>query len=617
MASSDNKLAQQEIFLRELADEYGLAGDTLIAFLERFNRYKKEIINSELAKKINSWNKLGESGDKEQKLEEELQNIYSALKADCPQLPSERKRGRPKKDEEPWLIVYNWLWKEKWPKWQQIQNLETQNTVISNEQTQKEAVCNFLKQIINEFQYIKLFHTQQNIILKNQYIPIQVTLERKYTHTIETTWSYAESTAELNRAYSLKSSEDEQRTQVDCKEAKKQHKRLIVLADPGMGKTTLLKLEAYSAAQEALQNLENNSKNLENIFIPIFLRLSEIAEATKDVTAKVSDAIFKLLESKYERHFLEIRTFLESQLKAGKCLLLLDALDEAPKDCRNSLADKLNTFLNNYDCKIICTSRIVGYSGTFLNSGKDVEIVPFNQPQIKKYIQTWFNNAAEYLDDHSVSAASLIRELENKPQIRGLVQNPLLLSLICSLYQEKGLTLPARRCEIYEKAVNYMLAKWTQNRQPQNEGRIKAKIRLLEQLAYNFSCADKEIFTTDELYDQIEEYLQSGKVASVFRNADTDEIITELSVQDGILTKLHEDGKEYLFLHRTFQEYLTACYLQRSSDCIELAKAHFWDFEWHETLSLMAGLMKNPISLLEAVLQKKDDIFLNLLLNHI
>ncbi|MDM3844071.1 MAG: trypsin-like peptidase domain-containing protein, partial [Aphanizomenon gracile PMC638.10] len=478
----------------------------------------------------------------------------------------------------------------------------------------KNIIKSFLEEIESSFQNIKLFHSTKPITIKDQYIPIQVTLERKYNHTIETTWSYSESEEEFKRAYALKHSEESKPTQVDWQEAKQKHQRLMVLADPGMGKTTLLKSEAYLTAQTALQGLENNSQNLEDLVIPIFLRLSEIADTTQDGTAKVSDAILKLLASKYENHFPQIESFLTDKLKAGKCLLLLDALDEVPKESRNNLSEKLNSFLRNYNCPIIFTSRIVGYSGAFLDGAKDVEIVPFNEPQINQYIETWFKIAAESINDDSVSATALIRELQTKPQIRGLVQNPLLLSLICSLYQEKGITLPARRCEVYKQAVKYMLSKWTQNRQQKDEGRIEAKIRFLEQLAYNFSCQSKEIFSFDELYDQSEEYLNGNKVPTSFRNTDTDKLITELSEQDGILQKLHESGDQYLFLHRTFQEYFTACYLQRSSNGIELAKAHFWDYEWHEIFSLMAGLMKNPVTLLQTIKNEKDDIFQTLLL---
>jgi hypothetical protein len=41
---------------------------------------------------------------------------------------------------------------------------------------EKNAVCAFLKDIENRFQYMPLFHETQQIVIEDQYIPIQVTL---------------------------------------------------------------------------------------------------------------------------------------------------------------------------------------------------------------------------------------------------------------------------------------------------------------------------------------------------------------------------------------------------------------------------------------------------------
>ncbi len=382
----------------------------------------------------------------------------------------------------------------------------------------------------------------------------------------------------------------------------------MVLADPGMGKSTLLRMEAGSLAQAERQKLKENNKAVNEVIFPLFLRLSELEKTAGEII----DAIPTLVKQYYPK--TSIRIDLKKKLDEGKCCLLLDALDEVPKEQRNDLAAKLNRFARNYSCPMICTSRIVGYGGTFVDGTKEVEIVPFSQKQTEKYIEKWFTNAADYIDDDSVSAEGLIRELRHKPQIGGLAQNPLLLSLLCSLYQEKGLTLPARRTQVYKKAVDYMLNKWSQNREPQSEGKIQAKIRLLEQLAYHFTCEGKEIFSLDDLYDQIEGYLQGNQVPTVFRNIDSDKLITELSEEDGILQKLAREGDQYLFLHRTFQEYLTAAYLNRATNRIALAKEHFWEYDWHETLSLLAGLMESPIPLLQAITTEKDDIFSSLLL---
>jgi len=609
--SPNNLKEQQSQFLEEMATKYNFTGDTRTLFLRRFRfcnknaRELRTVLLDEIA-----WD--NDILNREQKYQDELKKICQVLKNHgCP--IEKPKRGRPPQGKIPWEQASDWLWEEKFPQWQPRQNLDA-----PSEEEQKEAVCRFLKHIEDKFQYFHLLHRrEQPIILKDQYIPIQVTLERKYTHAVETTWGYAESEAELKRAYALKGIEECQTTPVDWKQAKKQHRQIIVLADPGMGKSTLLTMEASLIAQQERESLENNVKSIEDVNFPIVLRLSELAEATNKSTAKVIKAVRRLVGAKYDKTFAEIKLLLKEKLNKGQCILLLDALDEVPNEQqqRNRLADKLKDFLHNYPCRIICTSRIVGYGGGFLEGAKEVEIVPFSQEQTEQYIEAWFRNAAGYLNDDSVSAQSLISKLRNNPPILGLAKNPLLLSLICSLYQEKGLlTLPARRWQVYEQAVHYILGKWSKKRNPElNDVWIDAKTELLEELAYQFSYESKDIFTKRELRQKIDKYLRSQSASIDFRDKNTSCLITELSEQDGILQKLHEEGDQYLFLHRTFQEYLTAKYISCHRKIEKLVSEHFTHKHWQEVFLLVAGLMPDGADELLLLMEKKAQKYINTL----
>ncbi|MBV6628214.1 MAG: HEAT repeat domain-containing protein, partial [Rivularia sp. (in: Bacteria)] len=470
-----------------------------------------------------------------------------------------------------------------------------------NLEPEKNAVCDFLEDIENNFKYIQLFHSKQQVVLKEQYIPIQVSLETKRKDVEDFFIREIESGKELKRVYAMKAmGEETQRTQVDWQEAKNKHEEIMVLADPGMGKSTLLRIEAGLKAAEERLNLASNSSSqaktrIENVIFPLFVRLSDLDEQSGEVI----DIIPEIIQRNYPKTAPGILHLLKQKLEQGKCWLFLDALDEVPKENRNDLKDKINRFTRNYPCKIICTSRIVGYGGAFVDGAKEVEIVPFSQKQTEEYIQTWFTNAANYIEDDSVSAEKLITELREKPQISGLTQNPLLLSLVCSLYQTKGLELPARKAQVYQKAVDYMLREWSQNRNPVSEGDITKKKRLLEDLAYHFSCEGKEVFDSYELYN--------------YRHGN-EKLIDELCEEDGIIQKLTREGEQYLFLHRTFQEYFTAAYLNREieknqRDGIAKARKLFWKYDFHETLILLTGLMENPFILIKAIAHEKDDIF--------
>ncbi len=476
------------------------------------------------------------------------------------------------------------------------------------------AVCEFLTDIEEHFKYKIILHSQQPIRRKDLYIPIQVTLERNYRHEVETFWGYAESEAELKHAYTIKSRKvDFKRNQVPWEEAKKQHHKIMVLADPGMGKSALLRREVALTAAVEKEKLLSYKKTVDDVIFPLFIRLADLDEAE----VEINEAIPLLVQRDYPKTWTDIQPLLKEKLITGKCLLLLNALDEVPKANRNRLAEKINRFLENYPCPVICASRIVGYGGAFIKGAKEVEIVPLSQPQIEQFIEIWFKYAAS--DRHQNSAQGLIAELLQKPQLRGLAKNPRLLYLLCSLYQEKELTLPARRCQIYQKTVDYLLSKWNLHQASQSDETLQAKIQLLETLAYQFTCQGKDIFSGDELKHQIGEYLQSDRPNSNLNPYTAEELLAELSGENGILHKLTKESHRYVFIHRMTQDYLTACYLKRaiqnnSTQGIALAKDHFWDYDWHQPLSLLAGLMDNPIPLLDAIYREKDDIFSTLLL---
>ncbi|MGQ3684304.1 MAG: trypsin-like peptidase domain-containing protein [Candidatus Loosdrechtia sp.] len=238
----------------------------------------------------------------------------------------------------------------------------------------KNAICRFLEDIENRFKEIKLFHIRQKILMENQYIPIQVTVERKYRHEIETSWGYSESEEELKRAYAVKGeTEESQRTQVPWEDARKEYQKIMVLADPGMGKSTLLQMEALEIAINERQSLREEGKNIEDIIVPLNIKLYDLAKDTREVV----DVIPDLVSRDYPKTSKGITGLLKEKLEEGKCTLLLDALDEVPLEHRRELAERLNRFAGNYDCPVICTSRIAGYGGAFLDGAKEVEIVPF------------------------------------------------------------------------------------------------------------------------------------------------------------------------------------------------------------------------------------------------
>ena len=122
-----------------------------------------------------------------------------------------------------------------------------------------------------------------------------------------------------------------------------------------------------------------------------------------------------------------------------------------------------------------------------------------------------------------------------------------------------------------------------------------------------------------KLYNFFDKYLHRNNIPKEFENYCASDLIDELSEDDGILVKLERDGNRYIFLHRTFQEFLTASYEKRIFEIninkgIESISHYYWNFDWHEIIVLLAGLLSDPLPLLNDIYKEKDDIFANLLM---
>lgn len=452
-----------------------------------------------------------------------------------------------------------------------------------------------------------------------KYIDIQVSTTKWFQYPVETPLKYAEKSAERKRLYAYKNFDERQeRYGIDWKEVKARFKKLVVLSDSGMGKTTLLKLEAWKALRDQYQSLEKNQAKKQvyaDVVLPLFVSLGELAEELQEED-EIIDAILLVLSPKPKRQ--EAKSLIIEKIKIGKCLLLLDGLDEVPSEKRDILKIKLDKFVSAYTGRIICTSRIIGYDKDLFRGDKEVEIIPFGQRQIEEYVDLFFTGKS--------MSRELIKDLRNNYQVQGLAQNPLLLSLICKVYETKfsdskfSDSKPILRTQVYRGIFNKFLSKYYE------DDDVKDAIEeLLARISYNLTSNGKVSVSHQELDSIIREIFSSddtGIKQKLGLNTDSLDLIHKFS-DDNILRKIglkEQSGTSYyLFSHRTFQEYFTALYLSKflpkQEDFVEKVQEHFWKYEWHEIIILLTGLTRSKADkfrLIEALKEEKDDIFFTL-----
>ena len=413
-------------------------------------------------------------------------------------------------------------------------------------------------------------------------------------------------------------------------------KRGVIRGDPGFGKTWLLKHEAWRLAQEGLELLEGYPLKTDEITLPIFIRLAELAT----IPGELDEAIINVLVKNYKIG-PRLEEWFREQLQTERCRLLLDALDEVPVETdparpelghRNHLVQRLAAFARNSKCQIWLTSRIVGYPGPPIplppREG-EYELLPFDRRQQRDFVEAWFAGRRALIEP-------FLRDLRANPQLQGLGQVPLLLALLCRTYEDKQGKLPLRRAELYESCLEGILRrKWKQPLPQLPEAYLDAKRELVEELAYRLFLEEKELFSVRDLRKAIKQILEKNpdlredlKISKENPDFREDckkspaELVQELSEGDGLLIKAGAgDDAPYLFLHLTLQEYLTACALARRTEPVDLdgqqipewlkiVKPHLFDPRWEEVIRLLASKLPDATPLIQAIWREPEDLFL-------
>jgi hypothetical protein len=159
--------------------------------------------------------------------------------------------------------------------------------------------------------------------------------------------------------------------------------RVVVLGDPGSGKSTFLRHIAYAMACGTTEDV--GQATLERL--PIFVRIVHFSRAQADNRTLTLDAyIREVCEPKWCPLF-------QHALDAGEALVLLDGLDEVvDAHQRKSIAEAIQTLVADYPSNaFLVTSRIVGYQAARLSGDfSHHTIQPLPLKRIAEFVGKWY-----------------------------------------------------------------------------------------------------------------------------------------------------------------------------------------------------------------------------------
>ena len=375
-------------------------------------------------------------------------------------------------------------------------------------------------------------------------------------------------------------------------EAKQRKRRgLVILGDPGSGKTTHLKRLLLACLRESPHNL-----GLEADTVPVFLPLRML----DDLNSGIDAFIEKTLD---DPHFGTTKGFGKRLLERGHLLLLFDGLDEVSEPRQRARVSRWieEAARSRPTCTAVVTCRFAGYDAAArLDSAfLELHLRPLTPEQAESFIRNWYHavetglaiDPAQGKIEATHRAEGLVQRLL-EPDFRSarmaeMTRNPLLLANLCLVHRDRG-TLPRNRHKLYDDCIEVLLELWRNEKKLPISVSAEIGRRTLQPIALWLHGQEQRTrATVEELAPVIEPVLQSLR----WQGGDAAGFLRAMRDESGLLTGWGPE--QYGFMHLGFQEYLASLEMRRlafegdKDAVLEELACHYGQSWWQEVILLL------------------------------
>ncbi len=406
---------------------------------------------------------------------------------------------------------------------------------------------------------------------------------------------------------------------------------VVLLGDPGSGKSTFMRHLAWALARHSLDQPEQAPTLFgwptEERVLPLLLPLRKLSGKIATDGARpavVSAALSAELASEYDVR--DAATLIEQALNSQATLLLLDGLDEVPLVATTQSASRAATvqavraFAQLYpEVRIVLTCRTRAFDESLqAELGWHVEtLAPFTLGQVRHFAAAWYAELAHcgQLDQAQSTQLEqrLVETIVASPKLQDMAGTPLLLTMMALILYNKG-ELPRDRPELYKRLNELLLGQWDKVREGQSlaeaigmpDWTSERIMPLLDRLSYE---AHADVTSTDgrgrldrgKLFLALRDFFKQAKAEHPGDAADR--CLDYIEHRSGLLAP---DGPDsYVFVHLTLQEHCAGRHLALSRNAAERIMEHRADDRWREPILLGLGAVQpsNPW-LIESVLRR-------------
>jgi internalin A len=355
--------------------------------------------------------------------------------------------------------------------------------------------------------------------------------------------------------------------------------RLVILGDPGSGKSTLVDWLAWQLADAH----QNTWKALLGSRIPIPLILRDL-RLTRGITwdglldAFLTHPIGKHLS---REHLLKL-------MGEGHALMMLDGLDEVGDlQVRRDLRDAVQAGLRRFGrCPSLFTSRVVGYDDVPFHVNPDtlrrertlktvrrpvpdpfatlVYIAPFDNQQIGQFARNWYAAREADADKAHEGAEHLVLAVHRDQDTLRLARVPNLLTIMALIHRNRA-TLPNGKALLYEDIVQAYLKTIDEFRHiTEYTDSLQDMKRWLGEVGFKMQQRRRARDTDQAIVidgDTLRGWLGAA-MAGTGKLAAADDVRRFLDIikrRSGLM--LERGDNQFAFTHLSFQEYFAAIYL--------------------------------------------------------
>jgi formylglycine-generating enzyme required for sulfatase activity len=458
---------------------------------------------------------------------------------------------------------------------------------------------------------------------------IYITLRTTQTRTVQDDWTEDGRPLRVKEKVRLRGADEERlRTEtgsVKVQEALAKKLHLVVLGDPGSGKTMLLHYLALGYARDRAEKKSFVQDSLglpESGHLPILLPLRRLGaylltHHPRDDGVEGHVRLLKFLREYLKGVFNVPDDFFDADLEAGRAVILLDGIDEVgDAELRRRVARLIDAFVSAYPkCRVVVTSRVAGYTGAARLSEDfaTTTIRDFTLTDVEQFLTHWNRLVAigeggsgESAENDAVSQTQqLLTVISANPCVRELAVNPLMLTVIALVHRERA-KLPDRRAELYAEAVKVLLETWDKAKETKDVRVQEIPILedrpfntddrhlLLQKIALKMHEAQKKEIEADDLRRELQASFAGMTSDAPAAGRAVERFLNVIQERTGLLVEAGQGV--YRFSHLTFQEYLAAQAILKRDDCVKYTLKRTPETWWREVILLAVGQLStdNP-----------------------